>query len=138
MFGAAATARVGDRIGAARTLRYAQMLVVLAAGSAAAVATIGALTLPIYIMLICVFAVGCGAVMSTGSALAVGAAVGIAGAGSAVLGFTQFVFGAGASPLGGILGTQTPVPALVAMTGFGVVGLISGELGRRRAASSAA
>ena len=132
MFGAAATARVGDRIGGERTLRYAQLLVLLAAGSAAAVAVVGVLTLPVYIVLVCIFAVGCGAVMSTASALAVGAAVGIAGAGSAVLGFAQFVFGAGASPLGGILGTQTPVPALVAMTGFAVIGLISGEVGRRR------
>jgi DHA1 family bicyclomycin/chloramphenicol resistance-like MFS transporter len=131
MIGAAATARVGDRIGAARTLRYAQTLVLVSAGSAAAVAAMGALTLPLYIALVFVFAVGCGAVMSTASALAVGAAVGIAGAGSAVLGFTQFVFGAASSPLGGILGTQTPVPALVAMTAFAMVALISGEVGRR-------
>lgn len=131
MIGAAATARVGDRLGAVRTLRYAQLLVLASAGLGTLAAGVGILSLPVYIIVVSVFAVGSGAIMSAGSALAVGAAVGIAGAGSAVLGFLQFISGAVSSPLGGVLGTQTPLPALMAMTAFAAIGLIAGEVGRR-------
>jgi DHA1 family bicyclomycin/chloramphenicol resistance-like MFS transporter len=71
--------------------------------------------------------------MSTGSALAVRAAGPTAGTGSALLGFTQFLMGAIVSPLGGIAGTTTAVPATIVMAVSPAIGLIAASLAARAA-----
>ncbi len=116
MAGAWLNGVIAQRIGAHATLRIAQSLQALSAATGVVLALTGTLTLTSYLVLVAVFAIGCGSVMSSASALA---------AGSALVGFTQFVFGAFASPLGGIAGTQTALPAMAAMTGFAVLGLLS-------------
>jgi MFS transporter, DHA1 family, multidrug resistance protein len=125
MAGAWLNGMVAHRIGARATLRIAQLLQALAAATGVVLVVTGGLTLTTYLVLVSAFAMGCGSVMSSASALAVGQARAAAGAGSALVGFTQFVFGAFASPLGGIAGTQTALPAMAAMTGFAVLGLAS-------------
>lgn len=125
MAGAWINGMLAHRIGAPSTLRIAQVLQVLSAAAGVALALTDTLTLTSYLVLVSAFAMGCGSVMSSASALAVGQSRAAAGAGSALVGFTQFVFGAVASPLGGIAGTQTALPAMTAMTGFAVLGLIS-------------
>ncbi|MCR2783251.1 MULTISPECIES: multidrug effflux MFS transporter [unclassified Microbacterium] len=116
MSGAWLSGRVAQRVGTGRTLLVAQLLQLTAAGISGVLAVSGAFTLAWYLPLMGGFAVGCGAVMSTASAIAVGRAARTAGAGSALIGFSQFAFGAAASPLGGLLGTGTAVPALFFMT----------------------
>lgn len=123
MTGAWLNGRIAARWGAPPTLRAAQLLVVSAAAALAVLALSDVLVLWSYLLLACLFAAGCGAVMSSASALAVGHAAGTAGAGSALLGFAQFVFGAAASPLGGLAGTATAVPATVVMTAFAAIGI---------------
>ncbi len=125
MTGAWLNGRVAAHWGAPPTLRGAQLLVIGAAAGLAVLALSDVLTLGSYLPLACLFAAGCGAVMSSASALAVGRAAGTAGAGSALLGFTQFVFGATASPLGGLAGTATAVPATIVMTSFAAVGIVA-------------
>ena len=73
----------------------------------------------------------CATIMSTASALAVGAAGATAGTGSALIGFIQFVLGAIASPLGGIAGTGTALPATVLMTLCPVIGLVAASIAGR-------
>ncbi|GAA3922375.1 Bcr/CflA family efflux MFS transporter [Microbacterium invictum] len=135
MTGAWLNGRVAVRWGAPATLQAAQLVVICAAAALAVLALSSALTLTTYLPLACLFAIGCGAVMSSASALAVGQAVGAAGAGSALLGFAQFVFGAFASPLGGLAGTSTAVPAAITMTCFAAVGIVAARFahGRERA-----
>lgn len=132
MTGAWLSGRVARRLGAPRTLRGAQTLVLAAAAIAAMLAFADALALAAYLPLASVFSAGCGAVMSSASALAVGQAGNTAGAGSALIGFGQFLFGALASPLGGILGTATAVPATAFMAALAAAGLIAGLVGRAR------
>ncbi|MGR0220013.1 multidrug effflux MFS transporter [Agromyces sp. ZXT2-6] len=134
MAGAWLNGMVAHRIGAYPTLRVAQFLQATSAAAGVVLALTGTLTLTTYLIVVAVFAMGCGSVMSSASALAVGEARATAGAGSALVGFTQFVFGAVASPLGGIAGTQTALPAMTAMAGFATVGLVSAWLAwsRRR------
>jgi len=123
MAGAWLNGVVANRIGAYPTLRIAQSFQAVSAAVGVVLAVTGALTLASYLVLVAVFAMGCGSVLSSASALAVGEARAAAGAGSALVGFAQFVFGAFASPLGGIAGTQTAVPAMIAMSVFAVLGL---------------
>lgn len=132
MTGAWLNGRVAVRWGAPPTLRTAQLVAIAAAVVLAVLALSDTLTLTTYLVLACLFAIGCGAVMSSASALAVGQAVGTAGAGSALLGFAQFVFGAAASPLGGLAGTSTAVPATIAMTCFAAAGIGAAVFARAR------
>src|SRR5690606_12793167 len=117
------TGRVGPRWGTARTLRIAQLVVLAAGITLLVLALADGLTMASYLPLVCVYNIGCGAVMSSGAAAALGHAQNTAGAASALLGFTQFVLGALSSPVGGLLGTSTAVPATAAMTGFTVLGI---------------
>lgn len=133
MAGAWLNGVVAGRIGAYPTLRIAQSLQAVSAAVGVMLAVTDALTLVSYLILVAVFAMGCGSVLSSASALAVGEARAAAGAGSALVGFAQFVFGAFASPLGGIAGTQTALPAMIGMSAFAVLGLISGWLASARA-----
>lgn len=136
MTGAWLNGRVAQRWGAAPTLRAAQLLVICAAAVLAVLALSGVLALASYLPLACLFAIGCGAVMSSASALAVGQAAGAAGAGSALLGFAQFVLGAAASPLGGLAGTSTAVPATIAMTSFAAIGIGAALFAQARSRTS--
>ncbi|MFV0374459.1 multidrug effflux MFS transporter [Microbacterium sp.] len=133
MAGSWASGRLGVRIGAAPTLRWALVLALLSAGTLALLAATGELTLVTYLPLVVAFAIGSGAMLGTASGLAVGQASRTAGAGSAVVGFTQSAFGAVASPLGGLWGTETAVPATVVMTVFALAGLICASTGARLA-----
>lgn len=135
MTGAWLNGRLAQRFGAARTLRVAQTLVLVAAAAGTALTFAGALSFTVYLVVVCAFALGCGSVMSSASALAVGEAGGTAGAGSALVGFLQFLFGALASPLGGLFGTGTALPAVAFMTAFGAVGLVSAAIARRSIAA---
>lgn len=140
MLGAWSNGRVAPRLGVTRTLHLAQALSLASAAAFALFALTGALSLAAYLPLVALASFGCGMIMSNASALAVGTAAATAGAGSAVLGFLQFFFGATASPLGGILGTTTAAPAAIAMTGFAVLGLLASALAayaRRREVSTA-
>ncbi|WP_448003136.1 multidrug effflux MFS transporter [Agromyces bauzanensis] len=133
MAGAWLNGVIAQRIGARPTLRIAQSLQALSAAVGVVLVLTDSLTLTSYLVLVGAFAMGCGSVMSSASALAVGEARAAAGAGSALVGFTQFVFGAFASPLGGIAGTQTALPAMTAMTCFAVLGLVSSGVAQSRA-----
>lgn len=137
MAGAWLNGVIAHRIGAPVTLRIAQSLQALAAAAGVALTITDTLTLTTYLIVVSAFAMGCGSVMSSASALAVGEARAAAGAGSALVGFTQFVFGALASPLGGIAGTQTALPAMTAMTCFAVLGLASAWFAGSRARARA-
>lgn len=133
MFGAWLSGRLATRLSGPATLRFGQALAVAAAIVAGVLALTDTLTLVSYLLLMVVFCTGCGTMMSTGSALAVSAAGATAGTGSALLGFGQFLFGAVASPLGGIAGTDTAVPALIVMAVcplIGFAGLVTATAGR--------
>lgn len=135
MLGAWLGGSFGSTWGTLATLRIAQIVAIASTGAAVVLAMTGALSLPTYLPLMFLLCVGTGGVMTTAAALAIGRAQDAAGAGSAVLGFAQFLFGALASPLGGVLGTGTSVPAVVAMTGMGIIGFLAAFLpGRPRTA----
>lgn len=134
MVGAWLTGRIAPRVGSARLLAWAQTLALGAAVAGAVLALTGALSFPLYLVLVGAFSLGSGGILSGGSSLAVGQARHAAGAGSALLGFTQFGFGAVASPLGGLLGSATAVPAMLAMGALALVGLVAAALARRSAA----
>ncbi len=128
MTGSWVTGRLAHILGAHRTLTLAQSVMIVAAAAGILVVALGALTLTSYLILVCVFAVACGSTMGTASALAVGLSGRTAGTGSALLGFIQYVVGAAAAPLGGILGTQTAMPAVTMMLVFAALALISALL----------
>ncbi len=132
MSGAWLSGRVATRIGPFRTLRIAQCLQLVPAAVSVALVLAGGYTIWTYLPLMAVFALGCGAVMSTASAIAVGRAARTAGAGSALVGFSQFTFGALASPLGGLFGTGTALPAMTFMAVLPVLALTAAALGRAR------
>jgi len=132
MLGSWGAGRISHRVAPHVLLRAAQACLVLPASAVLLVlALTGTLTLAGYIPLTVVYALGAGAIMSTGSSIALGHSGAARGAGSALLGLTQFTIGAIASPLGGILGPGTAVPAFVTMTGFVAIGLGFALLGRR-------
>jgi len=133
MAGAWLSGRLAARWRPARILRFGQLLALSAALVAAALAATQSLTLVTYLPLVVAFCAGCGTMMSTGSALAVRAAGPTAGTGSALLGFTQFLMGAIVSPLGGIAGTTTAVPATIVMAVSPAIGLIAASLAARAA-----
>lgn len=126
MLGAWLSGHVSARRGGVTALRTGQLLVLGASLLLVISVLAGVLGLWLYLPLIGGFSVGAGFVMSTASALAVGQAVGVAGAGSALIGFGQFVFGSIAAPLGGLAGTHTVLPAAACMAGFAALGLCGG------------
>nr|WP_274636161.1 multidrug effflux MFS transporter [Microbacterium bovistercoris] len=131
MLGAWLSGRLAPRWTPAGALRFGQLLALGAAVIAAILALTHTLTLVGYVPLVVAFCIGCGTMMSTASALAVGAAGATAGTGSALIGFIQFVLGAIASPLGGIAGTGTALPATVLMTLCPVIGLVAASIAGR-------
>lgn len=140
MLGSWLSGKVSLRWSGMAALRIGQLLALGASALLLVSALAGVLTLAVYLPLVGCFAVGAGFVMSTASALAIGQAVGIAGTGSALIGFGQFVAGAVAAPLGGLAGEGTAAPAAAGMTAFALIGLLFGLAGAaalRRAARSA-
>lgn len=136
MGGAWLSSRISVRWGSAWALRVGQVLQVTAAAASLALALLDAFPLGTYLtMVICVNG-ATGIIMSTASALAMGQAVGITGAGSALVGFSQFLFGALGTPIGGLFGTGTAVPAFVAMTCFGALAFVAAGVSFRRTRSS--
>ena len=131
MIGSWGTGRIAHVVGAHGTLQLAQLVVVLSAIAGLVVTVVGQLSLTSYLAVVAVFGIGCGSVMATGSALAIGQAHRAAGAGSALLGCLQYLFGAVASPLGGILGRDTAVPAMTSMAVFGAIALFSAAAAAR-------
>ena len=125
MIGAWGPGRIAHVFGAHGTLQLAQLVIVLSALAGLLVASFSQFTLISYLAVVAVFGIASGSIMATGSALAIGQAQRAAGAGSALLGCLQYLFGAVASPLGGILGRDTAVPAMASMAFFGVVALLS-------------
>ncbi|MCX6503059.1 MAG: multidrug effflux MFS transporter [Microbacterium sp.] len=134
MCGAWLSGRIAARIGIRRTLLSAQLLQVTGAGIGGALAVAGAFDLGSYLPLMAAFALGCGAVMSAASAIAVGRSARTAGAGSALVGFSQFTFGAVASPLGGLFGTDSAIPAMTFMTLLPLLAIGAALVGRILAA----
>ncbi|MCR2824340.1 multidrug effflux MFS transporter [Microbacterium sp. zg.Y909] len=130
MSGAWLSGRVAPRVGTGRTLLIGQLMQVGAAGASGVLAISGTFTLAAYLPLMGVFAAGCGTVMSAASAIAVGRAARTAGTGSALIGFSQFAFGALASPLGGLAGTDTAVPAFLSMTVLTLLAMGAASVGR--------
>lgn len=130
MSGSWLSGRLALQIGTAPTLRIAQALVIVSSGAALLLALGEVFGLGLYLALMGLFGMGCGAAMATGSAIALGRATATAGSGSAIIGFFQFTFGASASPLGGIAGTDTAVPAMAFMCALGALSLIAGLLGQ--------
>lgn len=133
MGGAWLSGRLAARIGGESVLRIAQRLQLLTAVVALPLALADLLVLPAYLAMLVLLSAATGMLMPTASALAVGQASGIAGAGSALVGFGQFVFGAASTPLGGLFGSGTVVPAAVAIAGFAFVSFAGSRFAMRRA-----
>ena len=133
--GAWISGRFSARLGGETVLRRAQWLQLGCVVLALVLAFSGLLVLPVYVPMLMVFSAASGMLMPASSALAVGRAVGVAGAGSALVGFGQFVFGASSTPLGGLFGAGTIIPATVAMTGVALVSFVSARFAMRRARS---
>ncbi|GAA3756330.1 multidrug effflux MFS transporter [Microbacterium kribbense] len=131
MLGAWLSGRLAACWTPAGALRSGQLLALGAALLTWALALTQSLTLATYLPLVVAFCIGCGTMMSTASALDIGAAGRSAGTGSALIGFTQFVLGAIASPLGGIAGTGTAVPAAIVMTICPVIGVVAASAAAR-------
>ncbi|MFL0410742.1 multidrug effflux MFS transporter [Microbacterium paludicola] len=128
--GAWLNGRLVRRMGARRALRVGQLGALTAAAALLALARAGALSLWTWVPLVCVFTAGCAASMSDASAVTLGRAAFAAGGGSAALGLFQFALGAVASPLGGLWGDDTAVPAAAGMTAAILLSLTAAALAR--------
>lgn len=130
MLAAWASGRLAPRWGAARVLRAGQAVQLAAGGAALALVLAGTLPLPVWLVLAWLVSAGAGLVMPTASGLGLARAVGVAGSGSALIGFGQFFFGAFGSPIGGLFGDHTVVPAAAGMACFAAISLAAGLLAR--------
>lgn len=128
--GAWVNARVLRRLGAHGALRAGHALSFAAAGLLAVLAATGALTLWMWVPLVCLFMAGSAAAMSDASALTLERAAFAAGSGSAALGLFQFSLGAVASPFGGLWGDDTALPAAAGMAGAVALSAAAAALGR--------
>jgi DHA1 family bicyclomycin/chloramphenicol resistance-like MFS transporter len=128
--GAWINGRLVRRMGARRALRAGQLGALGAAAALLALTLADALSLWAWVPLVCVFTAGCAASMSDASAVTLGRAAFAAGGGSATLGLFQFALGAVASPLGGLWGDDTAVPAAAGMTAAILLSLTAAALAR--------
>ena len=133
VLGAWLSGRLSVRFGGEVVLLRAQWVQLGSTALALGLALTGLLGLAVYIPLLMLLSAASGVLMPASTALAVGRAVGVAGAGSALAGFGQFVFGAVSTPLGGMFGAGTVVPATVAMAGFSLISFLSARWAMRRA-----
>lgn len=128
MAGAWAGGWLAARIGGHATLLTAQSVQLGAAVIATILAVAGVLGLAGYLLLVALLCAASGMLMPTASGRAIAQATGIAGAGSALVGFSQFAFGAWSAPLGGLFGMVTAVPATAAMAGLALVSIAGSSL----------
>lgn len=130
-FGALAGRKLVTRFGGHSMLRIAQLVQLTTALLLVMLSVFGLFTLPAYLLLAAGLSVASGTLMPTASALAIAQATGVAGAGSALIGFSQFLFGAIGSPLGGILGTTTVIPTAVAIMAFALISIAGASVAKR-------
>lgn len=128
MAGAWVGGGLAARIGGHATLLTAQSVQLGAAVIATILAVAGVLGLAGYLLLVALLCAASGMLMPTASGRAIAQATGIAGAGSALVGFSQFAFGAWSAPLGGLFGMATAVPATAAMAGLALVSIAGSSL----------
>lgn len=118
-------ARVAPRVGVRRMLLVGVALSVVASVALAVLALTGALQPATFILCAFVLTSATGLIMSNASALALARAAAARGAGAALLGSSQFLVGAIASPLVGLWGEDTAVPmALVALVASAVAAVV--------------
>ncbi len=140
MLGAWGSGRLGNLLTGDQLLRIGQILQV----AAGALLLVGVLTgalatdaaLWIWMPFIMVLSAGAGAIMSTASRLAIATAVGVAGAGSALVGFSQFILAAIGAPLGGLFGPGTALPTAIAALSLAVISLVCGMFASKRVAAA--
>ncbi|WP_449279462.1 multidrug effflux MFS transporter [Leucobacter sp. GX0328] len=133
MCGAWVSRRLVPRFGGVATLRAGQTVQLSAAGLGIVLVLTGVFPFGTYLVVVASFTCGTGMIMPTSSALAVAQAVGVVGAGSALVGFSQFLFAAIGTPLGGLFGTGTALPTLIAMAGFALLSFVLAGVSIRRA-----
>lgn len=131
MFGAWLSGRIATVTGGDRALYLAQWLQAGTALAALTTACVGLFSLLVYLVMMVLLLISTGVLMPTASSLAIRQAVSNAGAGSALVGFTQFAFGAVSTPLGGLFGTGTAIPATAAMSLFALIGVVAARRARR-------
>jgi len=134
--GAMLNARLARRAGAGPALRVAHVLALAASGALLVLAVSGSLSFAVWVPLSCLFTAGIAGGMSNSTARALARAGFAAGAGSAALGLFQYVVGAALTPIGGLWGAATPLPALIGMVGAALVALAGATIGDRREARS--
>lgn len=109
--------RVAPRLGPARMLVVAVVLLVLGAFGMFAFVITGTLNAAGFIICAFVSSAGIGLMLSNASALALARADHARGSGSALLGSVQFLFGGIVAPMPGLWGESTAVPMAVIMAG---------------------
>lgn len=127
--GALLNARLARRIGAVVALRASHILAFAAAGALVVLAVGGSLSFAAWIPLSCLFIAGIAGGMSNSTALALGRAGFAVGAGSASLGLFQYVIAALASPLGGLWGDDTALPATTGMLAGAALAVLAAAWG---------
>lgn len=138
VMGALASGRLATRIGVGPAQRIAQLAAVAAAIVLLCLILTATLTFALWIPLTCVFAAGIAGGMSSSTARALGRTRTAAGAGSAGLGLQQYVVGALATPIGGLWGDDTALPAVCGMIGGLLIALAAAAFGGFREAREAA
>ncbi|WP_446430301.1 multidrug effflux MFS transporter [Leucobacter sp. 1207-22] len=132
MVGALFNGRLAGRIGPHRSLRVGQCVQMLMITTGASLALLGTFPLPAYVAIIATFTFATGMIMPGASALAVGQAAGMVGAGSSIVGFGQFLFGALGTPLGSVFGTESAAPTFLTMLVLSVGSFVMGGIAIRR------
>ena len=131
--GSQINARLVERVGPRRLIRFGLACVVTSAIVLLVVVAVGGLSVwallaPMFVIVSCL-----SFILPNATALALADQAGVAGTASAVLGLIQFLVGALAAPLVGVAGPETAVPMGVVMVAlaFGAVGAHAAT-GRRR------
>lgn len=131
VLGAWANGRLVRRMGALGMMRVAHLLMLLAGAVLVVLVSAGALSLWAWVPLVSLYMAGGGMSMSDGSALTLRHAAGVAGAGSAAMGLSQFALGAMTSPLGGLWGDETALPTAIGMVAVTALAAAALTIGRR-------
>jgi DHA1 family bicyclomycin/chloramphenicol resistance-like MFS transporter len=121
-------ARVAVRFGPRRMLGVGLGATTGAAALLLALTLTGTLTIPGFVACAFLLTLGLGFTMSNASALGLARADHARGAGSAIMGTSQFVIGAVASPLVGLAGEDTAVPMAVVIAAMMALSLLLGIL----------
>ncbi len=130
VLGALVNARIVRRAGVVRATVLGQGVATLAAVLLAVATLAGVMTIVVWVVLVCVFTAGVASSMSNASALTIGRAAGVVGAGSAVLGLLQFTCGALATVWGGLWGVGTALPTTLGMLVMIMAAVVCSALAR--------